>query len=71
MSPRLHYDAMTLIRSSQPSWTTEVNKVPRLQPEKAICRKPFFDSGYKTMLRPGQKSVNVLQDILGRFRKPG
>lgn len=70
MSSRVNYYATSLIPSGHPWWANDMNNVPCLVVEQIIYSKQLSDSGYQTMLRPEQMSVNLIQKIC-YLTKPG
>lgn len=48
-----------------------MNNVSRLRREGAVYMKQLSDSGYKTMLRPEQKGLGLLEDIICSSAGPG
>lgn len=60
-----------MIHFSHTEWMIAMYNVRRLQAEEETYRKQLFDSGYKTMLRQEQTSVDLLEDTLCKIKKPG
>lgn len=70
-SSRLDYSAVNLVPSSHPGWKREMSNVPSLRVEDVSYKNKLSDLGYKTMLQPDWKNVNLLQDIMCKAMKSG
>ena len=66
-----NYNIPPCTKTTHPLWTNVVCNVPRLPTSEIVKVRNSVESGKFRMLRPEQKNISVMKDIVSKFSKPG
>lgn len=68
---RVDYQAVSDTPSSYPGFTNEMNNIPRIPWSEMVFKNQVGTTGRRQMVRPEQKNVSWMKDLVSKFTKPG
>lgn len=68
---RVNYMSDRVLPCTHPGYTNAVDNVPRVPPHEVVYSNLATEGGRRRMIRPEQKPVALLMDIINKFTSPG